>query len=154
MRQQIYIRLPGSNPNGRTIIIGSHLDSVPMGGNFRWRGRRAGRACGYRRLEEGGVSSCRRPDREGYLRGREQLVPIFLYRLEICARPASGGRPTSGAPIPGERFDAAVFAAAGVPTIMVFVRNEHGSHNPDEAMDMADFAGVIRLLANGSTLIS
>jgi N-carbamoyl-L-amino-acid hydrolase len=26
---------------------------------------------------------------------------------------------------------------------MVFVRNEHGSHNPDEAMDMADFlAGV------------
>jgi N-carbamoyl-L-amino-acid hydrolase len=41
-----------------------------------------------------------------------------------------------------------------VPTIMVFVRNEHRSHIPDEAMDMADFAGVIRLLANGSTLIS
>src|SRR6185437_6125078 len=30
----LYIRLPGSDPNGRMIIIGSHLDSVPMGGNF------------------------------------------------------------------------------------------------------------------------
>src|SRR5450631_1302444 len=30
----LYIRLRGSNPNGRSIIIGSHLDSVPMGGNF------------------------------------------------------------------------------------------------------------------------
>jgi N-carbamoyl-L-amino-acid hydrolase len=28
----------------------------------------------------------------------------------------------------------------GIPTAMIFVRNEHGSHNPDEAMHMADFA--------------
>ena len=28
----------------------------------------------------------------------------------------------------------------GVPTAMIFVRNEHGSHNPDEAMELADFA--------------
>jgi len=35
---------------------------------------------------------------------------------------------------------------------MLFVRNEHGSHNRDEAM--ADFAVVTRLLANGLTLIS
>jgi N-carbamoyl-L-amino-acid hydrolase len=35
--------------------------------------------------------------------------------------------------------DAAAFAAAGVPTAMLFVRNEHGSHNPDEAMTIEDF---------------
>jgi N-carbamoyl-L-amino-acid hydrolase len=35
--------------------------------------------------------------------------------------------------------DAAAFAAAGVPMGMLFVRNENGSHNPDEAMTMEDF---------------
>jgi N-carbamoyl-L-amino-acid hydrolase len=34
--------------------------------------------------------------------------------------------------------DAAVFANAGIPSAMVFVRNRHGSHNPDEAMEIAD----------------
>ena len=35
--------------------------------------------------------------------------------------------------------DAAAFAAAGIPVGMIFVRNEHGSHNPDEAMTIDDF---------------
>ena len=39
----------------------------------------------------------------------------------------------------GAGHDAVVFAAMGIPTAMVFVRNENGSHNPDEAMDLADF---------------
>ena len=39
--------------------------------------------------------------------------------------------------------DAAVFANAGVPSAMIFVRNEHGSHNPQESMRISDFlAGV------------
>ncbi len=42
--------------------------------------------------------------------------------------------------------DAAVFGIMGVPTAMIFIRNEHGSHNPDEAMDLADFAQGLRLL--------
>lgn len=43
-------------------------------------------------------------------------------------------------PIPsGAGHDAAVFANAGVPTAMVFVRNRNGSHNPKEAMDLDDF---------------
>jgi N-carbamoyl-L-amino-acid hydrolase len=43
-------------------------------------------------------------------------------------------------PIPsGAGHDAAVFAQAGVPSGMIFVRNEHGSHNPKEAMEMDDF---------------
>jgi len=39
----------------------------------------------------------------------------------------------------GAGHDAAIFANADVPTTMIFVRNEHGSHNPREAMDYADF---------------
>ncbi|WP_265519038.1 hydantoinase/carbamoylase family amidase [Nitratireductor luteus] len=39
----------------------------------------------------------------------------------------------------GGGHDAAVFAGAGVPSAMVFVRNRNGSHNPDEAMDLEDF---------------
>ena len=48
----------------------------------------------------------------------------------------------------GAGHDAAVFANAGVPSAMIFVRNEHGSHNPREAMAMDDFvqgAEVLRL---------
>jgi N-carbamoyl-L-amino-acid hydrolase len=54
----------------------------------------------------------------------------------------------------GAGHDAAVFAGAGVPTLMLFIRNRHGSHNPDEAMDMADFAAVTRLLSQGLAMIS
>ncbi len=39
----------------------------------------------------------------------------------------------------GAGHDAAIFANAGVPSAMVFIRNEHGSHNPREAMEYADF---------------
>ena len=46
----------------------------------------------------------------------------------------------------GAGHDAAVFAKAGVPSAMIFVRNENGSHNPDEAMSMEDFAVGARVL--------
>lgn len=39
----------------------------------------------------------------------------------------------------GAGHDASIFANAGVPTGMLFVRNEHGSHNPHEAMAIEDF---------------
>jgi N-carbamoyl-L-amino-acid hydrolase len=39
----------------------------------------------------------------------------------------------------GAGHDAAVFAKMGIPTGMIFVRNGHGSHNPDEAMTLDDF---------------
>jgi beta-ureidopropionase / N-carbamoyl-L-amino-acid hydrolase len=48
----------------------------------------------------------------------------------------------------GAGHDAAVFAKVGIPSAMIFVRNEHGSHNPDEGMSMDDFAvGTRALLA-------
>jgi len=47
----------------------------------------------------------------------------------------------------GAGHDAADFHDAGVPAAMIFIRNDHGSHNPDEAMEMEDFALGTRLLA-------
>lgn len=44
--------------------------------------------------------------------------------------------------------DAAAFAAAGVPVAMLFVRNEHGSHNPHEAMAIDDFLAACAVLAD------
>jgi beta-ureidopropionase / N-carbamoyl-L-amino-acid hydrolase len=46
----------------------------------------------------------------------------------------------------GAGHDAAVFAKMGVPTGMIFVRNDHGSHNPDEAMSLDDFGIAARAL--------
>lgn len=39
----------------------------------------------------------------------------------------------------GAGHDAALFAAAGIPSAMIFIRNHNGSHNPNEAMDIEDF---------------
>lgn len=50
-------------------------------------------------------------------------------------------------PIPsGGGHDSAVFAGQGIPTAMVFVRNENGSHNPDEAMEFDDFAAAFNVI--------
>lgn len=46
----------------------------------------------------------------------------------------------------GAGHDAATFAGADIPTAMLFVRNENGSHNPYEAMEIADLDQAIRLL--------
>ena len=46
----------------------------------------------------------------------------------------------------GAGHDAGDFASVGVRTAMIFVRNDHGSHNPKEAMDIEDFAHGVRLL--------
>ncbi|GHB18144.1 Zn-dependent hydrolase [Salinicola rhizosphaerae] len=47
----------------------------------------------------------------------------------------------------GAGHDAATFANAGIPTQMLFVRNQHGSHNPFEAMRIEDFVEGVRVLA-------
>jgi N-carbamoyl-L-amino-acid hydrolase len=46
----------------------------------------------------------------------------------------------------GAGHDAAVFANAGVPSAMLFIRNDRGSHNPHEAMDIADFMLGVEIL--------
>lgn len=64
----------------------------------------------------------------------------------LAAAAAAAGVPALAMPS-GAGHDAAVFAGMGVPTGMLFVRNANGSHNPDEAMAMADFAAAARVLA-------
>jgi beta-ureidopropionase / N-carbamoyl-L-amino-acid hydrolase len=59
----------------------------------------------------------------------ERLRSRLLALLEFPFEMASGAG-----------HDAAVFSKVGIPSAMIFVRNEHGSHNPDEAMSLDDFA--------------
>jgi N-carbamoyl-L-amino-acid hydrolase len=64
----------------------------------------------------------------------------WIERMKKAARGL--GLPDEDIPS-GAGHDAAVFANAGIPSAMIFVRNYHGSHNPKEAMDIGDFlAGV------------
>ncbi|MCP1214196.1 Zn-dependent hydrolase [Acetobacter okinawensis] len=46
----------------------------------------------------------------------------------------------------GAGHDAATFANRNIPTEMLFVRNENGSHNPYEHLEMADFAAATAVL--------
>ncbi|HEY0120481.1 MAG TPA: Zn-dependent hydrolase [Rhizobium sp.] len=46
----------------------------------------------------------------------------------------------------GAGHDAAAFSQAGIASAMLFVRNENGSHNPDESMDVEDLDEAVRLL--------
>lgn len=46
----------------------------------------------------------------------------------------------------GAGHDAAIFANAGIPSGMVFVRNANGSHNPLESMDLDDFMRGVQVM--------
>lgn len=46
----------------------------------------------------------------------------------------------------GAGHDAGDFAMAGVPSAMLFIRSENGSHNPEEHMEIADFDAGARLV--------
>ena len=67
----------------------------------------------------------------------------WVRRLRHAAQ--SLGLPDEEIPS-GAGHDAAVFANAGIPSAMVFVRNENGSHNPKEAMNLDDFVAGIAVM--------
>ncbi len=46
----------------------------------------------------------------------------------------------------GAGHDASVFANNKVPSIMLFIRNQHGSHNPKEHMHINHFFEVLKVL--------
>lgn len=46
----------------------------------------------------------------------------------------------------GAGHDCATFAGLGIPSVMLFLRNDHGSHNPDEALEMADVGAALAVL--------
>jgi N-carbamoyl-L-amino-acid hydrolase len=46
----------------------------------------------------------------------------------------------------GSGHHAMVFAGNQVPSAMIFVRNENGSYNPNESMEIEDFLQASELL--------
>jgi N-carbamoyl-L-amino-acid hydrolase len=71
------------------------------------------------------------------------MSPALIARLDRAANALQ--MPAPHVPS-GAGHDAATFAGANIPTAMLFVRNENGSHNPHEAMEIADLDQAIRLL--------
>lgn len=74
------------------------------------------------------------------------LDPALVDRLDDAAAALGLGRhrmPTVG-------HDAGMFAQAGIPAAMVLVRNQNGSHNPREALDQADYADGVQVLARAA----
>ena len=65
-----------------------------------------------------------------------EVAPGILSGLETAASALGISTMRLGSPA---SHDAAAFAKAGVPMAMLFVRNENGSHNPAEAMEIDDF---------------
>jgi N-carbamoyl-L-amino-acid hydrolase len=70
--------------------------------------------------------------------------PDIVMQMEGAARDLGIRTMKLGSPA---SHDAAAFAAAGVPAGMLFVRNEHGSHNPQEHMEIDDFLDACAVLA-------
>ncbi|RWM11277.1 MAG: hydantoinase/carbamoylase family amidase [Mesorhizobium sp.] len=71
------------------------------------------------------------------------MAPALIEGLD---RAATGLKMQAPHVPSGAGHDAATFAGAGIPTAMLFVRNENGSHNPHEAMEITDLDQAIRLL--------
>ncbi len=71
------------------------------------------------------------------------MDPAILEELAAAARQRGLAPPRMNSP---GSHDANNFAAAGVPTGMLLIRNRNGSHNPDEAMETDDLLAGIDLL--------
>ncbi|WCK05444.1 Zn-dependent hydrolase [Agrobacterium tumefaciens] len=81
-----------------------------------------------------GVQSRSKPTRLSSALGRQ--IAAAAERTGIAPRQM----------LSGGGHDAAAFAQAGWESVMVFLRNWNGSHNPDEAMDSADLAHAVDIL--------
>ncbi|WPB55652.1 Zn-dependent hydrolase [Xylophilus sp. GOD-11R] len=81
----------------------------------------------------------------GVRSGSEPAEMNAALRQALSQAAAEQGSPAPALPS-GAGHDSATFANAGVPSAMLFVRNAHGSHNPDEAMATADFAAATTVL--------
>lgn len=81
--------------------------------------------------------------------GPRASAPVAKTDPEICAALERSARalsvPTMALGSPGSH-DAAAFAESGVPIGMLLIRNENGSHNPAEAMDIDDFIKAVSVL--------
>jgi N-carbamoyl-L-amino-acid hydrolase len=71
------------------------------------------------------------------------MNPGLISQLEAAAAAAGLAVPKMGS---GAGHDCLVFSARGVPCAMVFIRNDKGSHNALEEMEIADFGVALTLL--------
>lgn len=71
------------------------------------------------------------------------IDPALVTRFENAARDLD--IPTLTLPS-GAGHDCATFSWQGVSAGMLFIRNQNGSHNPDEAMEMPDFDKTVQVL--------
>jgi N-carbamoyl-L-amino-acid hydrolase len=67
-------------------------------------------------------------------------------QAELAAAAEAAGVPCR-AMLSGGGHDAAAFAQAGIAASLLFVRNQHGSHNAREAMRMEDFDAACRVIS-------
>ena len=72
-----------------------------------------------------------------------EASPAILGRFEAAAYALGIATMRLGSPA---SHVAAAFAKAGIPMGMLFVRNENGSHNPQEAMEIGDFMDAVSIL--------
>lgn len=83
-------------------------------------------------------------------RGARNAAPVGPcdagLRVALAAAAARMGTASMPLGSPASH-DAANFAAAGIPTGLLLVRNAHGSHNPREAMDTADLMAAAATFA-------
>lgn len=97
-------------------------------------------------------AECKSVERERGVRfefDRRLLSDPATMDAAICAKLADAcfAQGTVYETIPsGAGHDASLFANAGIPSGMLFVRNQHGSHNPHEAMEMTDFMQGVRAM--------
>ncbi|MDX6748775.1 Zn-dependent hydrolase [Geminicoccaceae bacterium 1502E] len=77
-----------------------------------------------------------------------RILPMDRGIQEAFAQAAADrGIPLKSMPS-GAGHDAGAFIEKGIPTAMLFIRNENGSHNPDEAMEMEDFHAATQTLVD------
>ncbi|MDB5411728.1 MAG: amidase, hydantoinase/carbamoylase family [Rubritepida sp.] len=89
---------------------------------------------------EGRQESVATPMNEGIREGVRKAAEALGIAYKIM--PSGGGH------------DAAAFAQAGIPSGMVFVRNQNGSHTPLEAMRIEDFAEATAAIAHWAATIA
>lgn len=75
--------------------------------------------------------------------GIGHVDPGMCEALEQCANELGIDHTRMYSPA---SHDAAAFAMAGIPTGMIMIRNDHGSHNPAESMSIDDFLDALKIL--------
>lgn len=95
------------------------------------------------------ISSIEAERRVGFVLGKRASAAVGMVDPDIRAALTRGAERLGISAMPlasPASHDSAAFAAAGVPIAMLFVRNENGSHNPREAMEIDDFLAATTVM--------